>query len=76
EIYELKLACEKHYDDRFFLRAGYIVPLENHNGTNNSFITNLTLGLGLKYKGFFIDYAWLPKGDLGNVHMFSLRVDF
>ncbi len=76
EIYELKLACEKRYDDLFFLRFGYVIPLENHNGTNNNFITNLTLGAGLKYKGFFIDYAWLPKGDLGNVHMFTLRADF
>lgn len=76
EVYELKLACEKQYDDLFFLRFGYVVPLENHNGTNNGFITNLTLGAGLKYKGFFVDYAWLPKGDLGNVHMFTLRVDF
>lgn len=76
EVYEFKVAIEKQYDDTFFLRAGYVVPLENHNGTNNSFITNLTLGAGLKYKGFFVDYAWLPKGDLGNVHMFSLRADF
>lgn len=76
EIYEFKIAMEKQYDDRFFLRFGYVVPLENHNGTNNNFIANLTLGAGLKYKAFFIDYAWLPKGDLGNVHMFTLRLDF
>jgi hypothetical protein len=67
---------EKHFIDIFSLRAGYVFPTKQYGGTNNSFITNLTLGTGLRFKGFFVDYAWLPKKDLGNVHMFTIRVNF
>ena len=52
------------------------MPSKDYNGTNNAFFTNLTLGLGLDLSVFVIDYAWLPKGDLGNVHMFTVRVNF
>ena len=75
DLYELKLAIEKNVDN-FSIRLGYIVPNKNYSGTNNSFLTNLTAGLGLKFTGFFVDYAWLPKGDLGNMHMFTLRINF
>lgn len=75
DLYELKLAIEKNVDN-FSMRFGYIVPNKDYTGTNNSFLTNLTAGLGLKFNGFFIDYAWLPKGDLGNVHIFTVRINF
>ena len=75
DLCELKLALEKKVD-KFAMRFGYIVPSKDYNGTNNSFFTNLTLGLGLNLTNFIVDYAWLPKGDLGNVHMFSVRVNF
>jgi hypothetical protein len=75
DLCELKLAVEKKVDN-FSMRFGYVVPNKDYNGTNNSFATNLTLGLGLNITNFFIDYAWLPKGDLGNVHMFTVRVKF
>ena len=72
---ELKLALEKNIDN-VSIRFGYIVPNKNYNGTNNSFASNLTLGLGINFKIVIIDYAWLPKGDLGNVHMFTVRINF
>ena len=58
------------------MRFGYVVPNKDYNGTNNSFITNLTLGLGVDFTNLIVDYAWLPKGDLGNVHMFTVRINF
>lgn len=76
EIMELKIATEKTFNDVFLVRLGYIVPNKNYNGTNNNFITNLTLGAGLKFNAFCIDYAWLPKGDIGNIHMFTVRINF
>ena len=76
ELCEFKIATEKSFDEKFFIRLGYVVPTKNYGGSNNSFITNLTLGAGFKFKSFFIDYAWLPKGDLGNINMFTLRVTF
>ena len=75
DIINCKIAAEKIFHDTFFLRFGYDTALnKDYKGTNNSFLTNLTLGAGLKMNNFFIDYAWLPKGDLGNVHMFTLRI--
>ncbi len=72
---ELKLALEKSIDN-VSMRFGYILPTKDYNGTNNSFATNLTLGLGIDFKFIVVDYAWLPKGDLGNVHVFTVRVNF
>ncbi|MBR3628278.1 MAG: hypothetical protein IKN42_05470 [Elusimicrobia bacterium] len=76
DIINCKIAVETGFEDVLFLRLGYNALLsKNYDGTNNDFITNLTLGAGLKFNKIFIDYAWLPKGDLGNVHMFTLRID-
>ncbi|MCR4663031.1 MAG: PorV/PorQ family protein [Endomicrobiaceae bacterium] len=76
EIIDFKIATETGFEDILFLRLGYNwVINKNYDGTNNDFINNLTLGLGIKLKGFFVDYAWLPKGDLGNIHMFTLRIN-
>jgi len=76
DFVECKFAIEKSFGDIFHIRTGYILPTKQYGGTNNSFLTNFTLGAGLKIKGFFVDYAWLPKEDLGNVHMFTIRVNF
>ena len=77
DIVNFKIAVETGFEEILFVRLGYNAVLnKNYNGTNNDFVTSLTLGLGLKFNMFFIDYAWLPKGDLGNVHMFTLRVNF
>ena len=63
DIINCKIATETGFEDIIFLRLGYDFVLnKNYNGTNNDFITNLTLGVGLKFNKFFIDYAWLPKG--------------
>ena len=75
DICEIKVALEKKLD-KLALRGGYVIPTKKYSGTNNSFVTNLTLGAGLDFKFLVIDYAWLPKGDLGNVHMFTVRINF
>ena len=75
DICEIKVALEKKLD-KLALRGGYVIPTKKYSGTNNSFVTNLTLGAGLDFKFLVIDYAWLPKGVLGNVHMFTVRINF
>jgi hypothetical protein len=75
DLSELKLAIEKKVD-KIDMRFGYIIPSKEYNGTNSPVLTNLTVGLGINFTSCFIDYAWLPKGDLGNVHMFTLRINF
>ncbi len=76
DIINCKVATETGFGNIVFLRLGYNFILnKNYGGTNNDFITNLTLGAGLKFNKVFIDYAWLPKGDFGNIHMFTLRIN-
>ncbi len=36
----------------------------------------ITTGLGVKYKNFNFSYAFLPQGDLGYSHQFSLKYTF
>lgn len=75
DLYELKLAAETGFEKLMF-RIGYTFPLKKQSfvDTNSSTITNFTLGIGLNFDFLFIDYAWMPKGDLGNIHMFSVMV--
>jgi hypothetical protein len=75
-ITELKLALEYELIKIFSCRFGYVIPIKKEFANENEFLTNLTLGVGLKFSIVDIDYAWLPKGDLGAVHMFSLTYKF
>lgn len=76
-IYDLKLALEVGYEKLKF-RLGYKIPLnyQQRIDLQNELLSNLSLGFGISLGILNIDYAWLPKGDLGNVHMFSVGVDF
>jgi hypothetical protein len=55
------------------LRAGYMAPFQE-SGLDG--FSNLTAGIGLAYRTLSIDYAFLPLGDLGQVHrvQVSLRM--
>jgi len=76
-IYELKLAAEATYEKLQF-RAGYKIPLsyQQRIDLKNELLSSFSLGFGINFNSFSIDYAWLPKGDLGNVHIFSIGVEF
>ncbi|WP_413854113.1 PorV/PorQ family protein [Candidatus Ruminimicrobium bovinum] len=76
-IYELKLALEASYQKLKF-RCGYKIPLnyQQRIDLQNELLSNFSLGFGLNLDFLSIDYAWLPKGDLGNIHMFSVGVEF
>jgi hypothetical protein len=51
-----------------YLRLGYQLGYDEKN---------VSFGLGIKYKKYTIDYAFLPyKSDLGDVHCISLDVEF
>ena len=75
-ISELKLALEYEPAKVFCCRFGYTFPVKKEFADDNELITNLTLGIGLKFTSVSIDYAWLPKGDLGSVNMFSFTYRF
>jgi hypothetical protein len=52
----------------FNLRLGYQIGCDDRD---------ISFGMGVKYKKYAIDYAFLPyKSDLGDVHCISLDVEF
>ncbi len=54
------------------LRGGYKTDaLRRSSGLNG-----LTMGLGLQWRGYGFDYAWVPLGDLGYTQYFSLTLKF
>ncbi|MCL2144770.1 MAG: hypothetical protein FWH43_04675 [Endomicrobia bacterium] len=73
----IKGACEFNYEKMFFARLGYNFPLNNSNSSlGDLHERNLSLGFGVEYGFFVIDYAWLPYGDLGSTNMISVRINF
>ena len=48
-------------------RVGYNTSTNDTGGLNG-----LTAGAGVTYKGYCLDYAFVPFGDLGNSHKVSL----
>ena len=52
-------------------RAGY-----NTENINTGGLNGFTVGLGIKYLDYSLDYAFVPYGDLGNTNRISLTVAF
>jgi hypothetical protein len=70
-------ACEYNYNRTLFLRAGYKLSLNNNNNSLGEWYEkNLSLGFGIEYGAFGLDYAWLPFGELGDTNMISLQIYF
>jgi hypothetical protein len=69
----IQAGMEAGFFSTFFVRAGYQSAL-----TDNRYggFSGLTLGAGLSWKGFNLDYAYLPYGDLGATNHFSLGYEF
>ena len=60
--------CEINYNRIIFFRAGY-------NSVQNAG-TGFSAGVGLRYKGFDFDYAWVPYSNLGDAHYIGLSYNF
>ncbi|MDD5688553.1 MAG: PorV/PorQ family protein [Elusimicrobia bacterium] len=52
-------------------RAGYNTKTKDIGG-----LKGISLGAGLDYKGYGLDYAFVPFGDLGDTHRVSLNMKF
>ena len=64
----LLLGFEFNYKETFAIRAGFMSGYESRN---------FTLGAGVHYDMFKIDYAFAPlRLDLGTTHTFSLGLEF
>jgi len=69
-VHRLHLGSEGLFKNRFALRCGYTFdlirnPLQGFHG--------LSAGVGFRTGDLWLDYAYLPQGDLGQSHQLSLR---
>lgn len=65
DIY-FSLGAERWLKDKLALRVGY--------KTNQDVGDGWSAGFGLELRKTYLDYAYVPYGDLGNTHRISLRV--
>lgn len=72
-VSRLQVGAEDMVHSFLALRIGYQASLAE---TQIDGLTGLTAGLGAKYEGFGLDYAFLPYGDLGSTHRISLSYLF
>lgn len=54
------------------LRAGYKTVSQEKLGG----LSGLTAGLGMGWRQFEVDFAWVPYGDLGDTYRYSMVVKF
>ncbi|MFI5363620.1 MAG: PorV/PorQ family protein [Elusimicrobiota bacterium] len=59
-----------------FLRAGYTTQTAVTGGTGFDAARGLTLGVGLGFGAWRLDYAAVPMGELGSTHRFTLGARF
>jgi hypothetical protein len=52
-------------------RAGYNTKTKDIGG-----LKGISIGAGLDYKGYGLDYAFVPFGDLGDTHRVALNIKF
>lgn len=73
EKFYAAFAAEHWIREALALRAGYKFGYDTSNLGNQ---VGLSLGFGLKVSGIGIDYAFLPFGELGNIHRFGFWMQF
>ncbi|TKJ44926.1 hypothetical protein CEE35_05920 [Candidatus Aerophobetes bacterium Ae_b3b] len=64
----LSLGTEYWYRGLIALRLGYL----NKEGN----VKGMTQGIGISYRGYQLDFANIPWGELGNVQRISLTIKF
>ncbi|MDO8805423.1 MAG: PorV/PorQ family protein [Elusimicrobiota bacterium] len=67
------LGAEYWFRNAFALRGGYKFGYDTSNLGSE---VGLSLGFGIKVQGLGVDYAFLPFGDLGNIHRFGVWMQF
>ncbi|HCC47128.1 MAG TPA: hypothetical protein DEQ38_03290 [Elusimicrobia bacterium] len=67
------MGAEYWFRDALALRGGYKF---GYDTSNLGAEVGLSLGFGVKVQGLGVDYAFLPFGDLGNIHRFGVWMQF
>jgi hypothetical protein len=71
--HHLQTGLEATLEDKYFLRAGYKLPLQP-NGTTG--LSGFSAGGGLSLGAIVLDYAFLAGGELQDSHRFSVTYPF
>ncbi len=67
------IGAEYWFRKAFALRGGYKF---GYDTANLGAAVGLSLGFGIKVAGLGVDYAFLPFGDLGNIHRLGMWLQF
>ena len=67
------LGVEHFLRDGFALRAGYKF---GYDTSNLGSLVGVTAGFGMKVSDMGFNYAYVPFGDLGNIHRFDFQMKF
>jgi hypothetical protein len=65
----LRLGLEFHQHN-YWLRSGF----QTLTSDLNESLAQFSFGAGIHIKGWRIDYAWVPKGDLGDQHRVAMSI--
>lgn len=76
--YPLDNDFNAHFGSEFWYKGMVAIRLGYKTDTIKEIdaLSGLSIGGGFRYKGYGIDYAWVPYGDLGTTHRASLMVSF
>lgn len=69
----MNMGMEYQIGSRFVMRTGYM-GVGGWEGLEG--VYGITAGAGLKFKGYDLDYAFIPYGDLGIAHRVSFLMKF
>jgi len=69
DLSEVRFGAETYLNKRFYIRGGFRLPLTDQDLGG---LSGFTTGLGMKFKGWRMDYAFGDFGDLGVNHRASL----
>jgi hypothetical protein len=72
-VSRIQLGAEGAFSGSFFVRAGYQLNLES---TQFEGFAGMSVGAGVKFSGFGLDYAYVPFGELGSSQRVSLNYSF
>ena len=72
-VNSLQIGAEDLIHSFLALRVGYDLALADNEIVG---LTGLSAGLGLRYDGWGLDYAFIPYGDLGATNRISLQYEF
>ena len=67
--FEALIGTELIWQDHTFLRFGYRRAFASNQ---LGFLAGASLGVGVKWNNFRMDYAFLPFDDLGSTHQLSV----